>query len=749
MLSVKTTDKDGASRNIKDPIGLQWSTHRGESGGGFGYLKFYLSREIGSDYQDIGYGFDITVYSSSNVIVFHGQIRNIEEVSSPGGGRINITALGYVIVAQDDEMVRHFCDTRLNMWKPESELPKKSFRPDLFTIGTNDLGFYAHPSNGKDISAGDYTEVVYEFSDDESAQRFKATLSLVGGSGTIFDAVVSAIDDTNGYIDYTTDSGESQLGAGMVVYNSTQAKEATISTVDTGANRITVTVPGEISGWAANDEIATYGPMFVSNIDSISGADIVYGTDTLIGESNLASGQSLCNISKKAIATIDSVNTGTDTITITDEDHISGWEDTDLICVMAPYFQAVFDSKSDTTITYSSPIGERVASSATGWVLYNVDEGEYATVASWTIASNQLDVTDAGELTANWTSGDVLRIFTPFRLQILDTSDNVLWPATDWRQGAVSQDRTSINVTTSGSPTGFKLRYSNYISGSANQSSFIQLTGVKAYSTTETVTATMLAKEVVSMLSAAGLDLSSSTSEIATVTKEIEPMVFEFATPAQAMQWTCEFGDENGAGLNWGVVLDDQKKIYLEVQDRSTIAYRVVRRGPVEASVTGDVQKSIQQVRAVYTDKLGEQQTTAWQTDTDSYFSGHFRRKSVKLENVDTDAEAVAAITLYLDDNKNPEVSTRYSVGYGAVLSKNGRPVDIEDIQALNGITIIQDWRAVESGMSGTDIRDTWTKEQIVAVEIDYDAQRATLTPASSRGSFEKYMSELSRLAEL
>ena len=739
---------DGKSYELHDATGLQWSTHRSPAGGGFGYLKFKLPRKIGANYADIGYGYDVTLFKTPNDVRFYGQIRSIEEVSSLGGDQINITALGYVIVAQDDEIVRHFCDKRLNMWKPESEIPKKQFRPDLFTFGTNDLGFYVHPSNGKDITAGDYTEVVYEFSDDESAQRFKATFSLVGGSGTLFDAVVSAIDDTNGYVDYTTDSGESQLEAGMVVYNSTQAKEATISTVDTGANRITVTVPGEVSGWAASDEIAVYGPRFLSNIDSITGAVITYNEDTLIGESNITLSGMLCNINKKAVATIQSTSAVANTITVSNEDHIAGWENDDLICEMSYYFSALFSSKAGATVTYGSQIGERVASSTTGWVVYNFSRQNYATVDSWNIASDQFDVTDAGDI-ADWGGGDSLGIFTPFRLQILDTADNVLWPASDWRQGAVLQDRTSINVTTTGTPAGLKIRFSCYISGSASQSSFIQLMDVKAYSTTLSATATTLAKDVVTMLSATGLDLSSSISEIATVTKEIEPMIFEFATPAQAMQWACEFGDENGDGLNWGVTLDNQKKLYLEVQDRSTIVYKVVRQGPVEASVTGDVQKSVQQVRAIYSDKLGVQQITAWQTDSAAYFDGHFRRKNVKVDNVDTDAEAISAIQLYLDDNKNPEISTRYTVGYGAVLSAHGNSVQIEDIQALNGIVMIQDWRAVESGMSGTDIRDSWTKEQIVAVEIDYDARRATLTPASSRGSFESYMAELSRLAEL
>jgi len=747
-LGLRTLEFGEKSRDIYDAVGLSWSTHRGPQGGGFGYLKFELQRKIGVNYADIGYGFEITLFKTPEDVLFHGQIRHIEEVSSPEKDFIRVTALGNVIVTQDEEIIRHFCDTRLNLWRPESELPRGSFRPDRFTFGTNTLGFYVHPSNNKDFVEDDYTEVVYEFSDDEDAKRFTATLSMVLGAGTVFDAVISAIDDVNGYIDYTSDSGEDSLVADMVVYNSTQAKQATISAVNTGTNRITVDAPGNISGWVATDEISVYGPLFVSNIGSIAAAVITYGTDTLIGEDNLANGQTLCDITKKAVATIQAFDAGANTITVTDEDHIEGWEDTDVLCIMAPYFEATFSAFAGTTLTYSSPIGERVASTATGWVLYNVNEGEYATVASWNIASNQLDVTDAGDVTIGWTNTDTLRIYTPFHLQILDIDDNVLWPESDWRQGAVSQDRTSIDVTPAGSHSGLKIRYTGYISGSGNQTSFSQLTDVKAYSTTETVTVTMLAKEMVTLLSAAGFDLNSSEDEIATVTKVIEPMVFEFMTPEKALEWTCGFGDENGAGLNWGVRLDDTKTLYLEVEDRQNIKYRIIRDGPVEASVTGDIQKSFQQIRGVYTNKLGDQQITAWQTDTENYFSDHFRRKSIKVDNVDTDAEAIAVVEVYLDENSGPDISTRYRIGKGAILNQFYHEVDIVDVKALNGITMIQDWRGVESGMSGTNIADSWTKEHIAAVEIDYDSKTVTLTPSSAKYSFGRYIAELARLAE-
>jgi len=747
MLFLYTLDGDDEQHVITDARGLSWSTHYGEQGSGFGYLKFSLPRRVGTDYADIGYGFDIVLTKHYTNVLFDGQIRQIEESSSPDRDELNVTALGRVVIAGDEEFNRHYCDTRLNMWKMSSELPQGAFRPDYFNIGRADLGLYMHTSNDKELSSGDYTELEYTFTDDESAQRFKADLSLHLGSGSVFDGQVDSIDLGSGFIYYKNDSGESQLAQNMLVYNTTQAKTATISAVDTGTNKITVTVPSALGGWVADDELAVYGPLFYAQIQDISTDTITYEND--IGESNLASSQTLADVSKKSIATIQSYNTTSNTITVSDEDHIVGWEVGDVIIVGAPYFEATYSSKSGVTVTYSSPIGERIASSATGWVLYNSTEDEYATVASWNIGSNQLDVIDSGDLTANWTSGDTLRIYTPFRVKVLESDDTLIWPSSDWRQGAVPHSRTAISVTTSGNPDGLKIRLECYVAGTGDESSFAMYESLKAYSTTSGSTAQTLATDVVGLLSVSGHGLSSSTSDIASVTKTLEPMFFEFKTLSEAMAWACYFGDSNGDRIAWGIRLNRDKVIFLEVQDGSTVDYVIRRSGPANVSVSGDIQNSWQQVRGIYADKLGDQQMTAWQSDSGAYFNSKYRRKSISLDSVDTDAEAVSLISMFLNENKNPKTSAKYSISTGAVFTEYGVLVPFDEIKATGRIMMIEDWRAAESTSLGSDIRDSWTREQIVAVEVNYDQGSATLTPASAKSDFERYMAELSRLAEV
>lgn len=745
MIAIETYNDDGEQRILYDAIGLKWSTHYGVDGSGYGYLKFVLRRKIGYDYVDIGYGYEVKLRKYLNTFLFHGQIREIEEKSGPDGDEIHVTCLGWVIVAQDDELLRAFCDTRLAKWKPVMEIPTESFRPDRFTTGANSLGLYVHANNGVSAASSDYTELGYEFFVGEVAERFKCDLSLRLGMGTLFDATTSAIDSVNGYVDYANDSGESSVTADMTLWNYTQAKTATVQSINTGTNRITVDTPADVTGWSVSDELAIYGPMFSAQISGIAAAVITYA-GTIVGEDNIAANQTLVNITQKAVATVQSNDTGANTITVSDSNHIEGWAAGDIVVIGAPYFEATFVSDAGTTITYSSPIGERVASTVLGAVLHNVDEDEYAEVASWTIVSNQLDVTDAGDITANWTNGDTLRIYTPYRVKILDSADNVLWPVSDWRQGAIVHDRTSINVASTGSPTKFKIRLEVYVSGAGNEASFAQLSNLKVYSTEDACDTAMLAKAVVALLSAAGHDWSSSEGDIAAISKVLEPMVFEYVSPTDAMRWACGFGDGSGSPVAWGIKLDDTKTMFLEIQDRSTVDYVVRRSAPMEASIGGSVQGSLQQVRGVYSDEKGEQQVTAWQADSDYYFSARYRRASIRLDNVDNDTDAVSMVQLYLDENKEAKRSAKYVAGDGAVFTPDGLEVPFDEVQATGRLVKIEDWRAAE--VSGTDLRQAWTMEQIVLVEVDYDAGRVSLTPAGARSTFERYMAELALLAQ-
>jgi hypothetical protein len=747
MLELETYDENDRQFIITDHQGLEWSTHYGVEGSGFGYCEFFLPRKVDHEYDDIGSGYRVKLRKYLNLILFDGQMRHIEEISGPDGDQIKITCLGQVVVAGDDEILRAFCDTRLDMWHMESEIPKGSFRPERFGTGSGAFGLYIHANNNAMASAGDYTELAYNFFPGEVAERIKCDLSTHLGAGVVFDATVSSVSGAD--LIYANDSGEGQLAADMLIYNAAQGKYATIQSVNTGTNTITVTNSGDILGWASPDELAVYGPLFAAQIDSISTDTITYSGD-IIAESNLAAGQALANISKKSVATIDSVDTGANTITVTNEDHIDGWEVNDVIVVGAPYFSCTLSSIASATITYSSPIGERVASAATGWVLHNtVEPGDtaYATVDSWNIAANQLDVTDPADI-STWSATDPLRIYTPYRVDIRDSADNVIWPDTDEREGAIPRNRTAVDELTTGSPAGFKIRYTCYIAGTGTEASFVNLDDLRVYSTEDDATAETLAKYIVSVLSAAGHDLSSSEDEIEAIAKIVEPMVFEFQTPAEALTSICQFGDGSGNLLAWGIRLNEDKELFVEAQDSQTIEYVIKRDTAEPASVSGDVQESIQQVRAIYTDKMGEQQVTDWIADTGYYFAGHFRRKSVRMENIDNDTEAQALAQIYLDENKAARRTTKFPVSEGSIFSPEGIPIPFDEIRATGGYAQVENWHGVESSGLRHGPLDTPITEKIIAVEIDYESGKVLLTPAGATSDFERYLAELARMAQ-
>jgi hypothetical protein len=214
------------------------------------------------------------------------------------------------------------------------------------------------------------------------------------------------------------------------------------------------------------------------------------------------------------------------------------------------------------------------------------------------------------------------------------------------------------------------------------------------------------------------------------------------------MSWACEQGDADGNMLAWGVRLSSDRKFFLEVQDRQTIQYKISKAASIDAGTSGDTQGSIQQVRGVYTDLQGKQQITDWQKDEDAYLAEqYYRRRSIRLDNITNVTDAEYAANLFLSENKSPKRSSSYTVSDGTVFTSGGLKVPIDEVVATGEIVAIEDWRSVEAGITGTDIRDSWTQEQIVGVEVEYDSGRARLIPASAPSMFDKYMEELARIS--
>jgi hypothetical protein len=821
MPELETYDADGNQYIILDATGLQTSSHYGESGGGFGYLKFRLRRPASHENKDIGYGYRVIWRKYKNTYKFDGLIRKIEDISAESTEEVSISAFGMLSIASDDEFLRAYCDKRLSLWKPPSELPKGNFKPNFYSTGSNEVGLYLHPNNGTIIQSNQRTELGYNFYQQETAQRLKVDLSMVLGNGIVFHAQVnpafsaqidtptppSAItytaDSGEDNIDigdtlknttrnqtavvatittgtntmtfssgdittwesgdniqilfsgdemfYDGDSGEDDIYAGMVLWNLTKDREAEITQVYRPDNRITVESAGLLVGWEEDDDVYVAGPLFWAQIEDIVGPVITYTEE--IAEGNLSGTPTLINLSKKAIATVASSDTGANTITVSDEDHIDGWDITDVIIIVTSMFYATIASVADdldgsgtVTWTLNSDIGTPVVSSDVGWVLYNEDLDEFATVDGWTVGSREIGVDTWSEI-SGWSATEVIRIYTPYRVALHQTDGTRLWPVSDVREGAIPRNRYAINVEPDNeTSTSFHILFRVFISGVGGESSFAQLSNVRAYSTDQPVTASMLASEAVTMLSQSGHGLSSSEDDVETSIYEIEPMVFEYMSPAEAMAWACKFGDKLGSKFAWGIRMDDRQRLYLETQDLDRVDYIVRRTGPMRAAVVGDIGDSLQIVRASYTDKLGISRATYWISDVSAYWQEYFRRGTIPAEGVDTHDEAMVIAQLYLNENAAQRKSGKFTVEEGSIFNTQGVPVAIDELRAKGGLVMIEEWRSVDAAGGSADLR-SWTVEQIVAVEIDHGSKTANLTPASPKSDLETYLANLARMA--
>jgi hypothetical protein len=540
----------------------------------------------------------------------------------------------------------------------------------------------------------------------------------------------------------------------MVVYNIDKDQSAEIQAINTTTNTITVTTATDIASWASPDEISVPGPQFWANIDSIATDTITYTND--VGEGNLFANQILQNMTQKQTAEISSFNTTGDggTITVTDSDHIDGWADGDLIAMCTSLFYAQVSSIANDgdgtgTITYTNPIGERVVGGTVGYVLYNETLDEYATVDAWNTGANQVGVATYSDIsTTPWVATNVIRIYTPLAVSVWDDLGSLIWPTSDWRQGAVKTDKLSLNLTTTGSPTQIRVVFQQYLSGEADESSFVTLRDVRVYSDDEaTMTGQFVAEQVVAKMSGAGHGWSSESS-ITDPAITLEPMVFEQSTPRSAMAWACGFGDATGDRVAWGLELNDRNRMYLESWGGqeygiSSVALTLLLSPGSSVSVSRSLGETIQNVRAAYTVNTGEVELTSWSFDADAYTGSgnYYRRRTIQLDNVDNSTDAGALITQLLTESKYPLEVVDYSAKQGSILLATGAEMAVDEIQASGQLVAVE--LTDDTSFGRDDGRNFVAVFMLAGVEIDYDEQVARLSPANPKRDFTRMMALL------
>ena len=139
---------------------LRWGSNYSPDGSGFGYCTFSIRRQVGWDYEDIGYGLRVKVRKGLTLVLFDGIITKITE-KREGGGVFEIGCIGQIIVFDNDRLNRVYADNRLaaGAWNIDTA-PSGSFQPDKFDARAgNELDL--RPRTRVDFAANDYCEAVY------------------------------------------------------------------------------------------------------------------------------------------------------------------------------------------------------------------------------------------------------------------------------------------------------------------------------------------------------------------------------------------------------------------------------------------------------------------------------------------------------------------------------------------------------------------------------------------------------------
>ena len=352
----------------------------------------------------------------------------------------------------------------------------------------------------------------------------------------------------------------------------------------------------------------------------------------------------------------------------------------------------------------------------------------------------------ARRITANYEIEIVSGWGGSLKLEIRDSNGVVLWIGTADGSG-------SIDEVTTGSPTYIEVRL--YLTASGENTAedgtvYVELTDVVVASTDETVIdVAVIAEDVVEqVLSASGHGLSTLTTGIASTGYHLTQAAFDRDMDVSSiLTWCAGFGDSDGGPVAWGVTFDDTRRLFVEAQDLTTVLY-VVRRRWADLEKSGDWGESAQVVYGVYSDESGEVVRTSDVQDDDliARLGGFYRRHAMSLQGVTSDTQAVQAVTLWLDENKNPSSAGSFTVRHG-VHSPEGRFVPFDEIVPSGGLVQVHEWRAREATMVPTDYRDNVTTFALAGVQVDEDNRTVELVPRQEEGKFDRYMAIIADLS--
>lgn len=367
-------------------------------------------------------------------------------------------------------------------------------------------------------------------------------------------------------------------------------------------------------------------------------------------------------------------------------------------------------------------------------VNYNIDDYHYLRYRfEFGETARRLTATWQVSLPNNW----------PGVAQILDGDANILWSRDISGNGTLYLD---LDATFSGNFVEVRLMVDTAGLNTAEDGTvYFRLWDISVMSVDTIPTATDVIRTLAQHMNTY-FGFSSDYSLIDTVTFPLDQAAYDTDMSLDAIAINaCSFGNGNLQPLAWGVAYDGTSRMFLEVQDFSSIYYRVETFEDV--TVMGDLTETSQKVYGRYTDVFGQQQRTEVYSATPEInaLGGLYKKIVLDMGEV-AQQQAEEAAQLYLVENKDTKIKTDFVVK-NYILGPNNQPIPVEEI--ISGRMVqVPEFRARESNITATDKRKGFHTFMLSKVEIDWDNKTAHLSPSENISGFERYMEILVRMVK-
>jgi hypothetical protein len=331
----------------------------------------------------------------------------------------------------------------------------------------------------------------------------------------------------------------------------------------------------------------------------------------------------------------------------------------------------------------------------------------------------------------------------PGRIKILDASENVLQQFVVSGNGTIDVDLDSVS-----SGNFVEIRFEVTTAGlntAEDGTIYFRLYDILIMSADPIIEAKTVALVVAAHMTTY-FGFNSDTSYIESIGYELPQAAFDADEPLnEIMNEVCQYGDTTLDPIAWGVLCDDTNRMFLEVQDLFNVRYKI--NNADEISVTGDLVESFQKVYGKFTNTYGQETRSNIFNATSEIetLGGLYKKNVIEFDSDISQPQAEQALQLALNENKQPKITTDFSVGDYIQLPSGGI-VPIEEIVS-GGIIQIPTLRAAETKLF-EDKRSGFYSFMLAAVEISLDSGTCKLIPAENKSSFEKYMTTLKRISK-